>query len=166
MTELKPISKESIPRALEKAERYRLLNEPFMAESICLDVLAVEPKDERALVIYILSLADQFATGHEGGAKRATDAIAKLAKAYDRHYYTGLVEERRATALLHRGGYGVNAAAWHHIHAAMEAYEKADALHDDATNDDPRLRFNTCVRLIQAHRLTEPHPENDSFPLE
>jgi hypothetical protein len=33
--DLKPISIASIPRALEKAERYRLLNEPEQAESIC-----------------------------------------------------------------------------------------------------------------------------------
>ena len=36
MFELKPLSREAIPRALEKAERYRLLNEPAEAESICL----------------------------------------------------------------------------------------------------------------------------------
>jgi hypothetical protein len=166
VTELKPISKESIPRALEKAERYRLLNEPFLAESICLDVIAVDPGNERAAVVFILALADQFAAGHEGGAKRATEAIAKLKRPYDRHYYTGIVAERRATALLHRGGYGVNAAAWHFIDDAMKAYERADALEDDPSNDDARLRFNTCVRLIQAHRLTEPHPEADTFPLE
>jgi hypothetical protein len=38
MSELKSLSKEAIPAALEKAMRYRLLNEPAEAESICLDV--------------------------------------------------------------------------------------------------------------------------------
>jgi hypothetical protein len=164
--QLKPISKESIPRALDKAERYRLLNEPFLAESICLDVLAVDPVDQRALVIYVLALADQFANGLDGGTKRALDAIQKLTRDYDRSYYAGIVSERRATALLERGGYGVSAAAWHHIHEAMASYEKADALQDDPTNDDAILRYNTCVRLIAANRLTEPHAEPDSFPLE
>jgi len=42
--ELKTLSPESVPRALAKAERYRLLNEPVEAESICLDVLAVDPQ--------------------------------------------------------------------------------------------------------------------------
>src|SRR6266496_5947017 len=32
---LKPISRAAIPRALERAERYRLLSEPEQAESIC-----------------------------------------------------------------------------------------------------------------------------------
>jgi hypothetical protein len=166
MSKLKPISKESIPRALDKAERYRLLNEPFFAESICLDVLAVEPADQRALTIYVLALSDQFASGLEGGAKRAKSAIEKMESAYDKLYYTGIVSERRAIAILDRGGFGIAAAAWHHIQAAMEAYEKADALQTDAANDDAILRYNTCLRLIEVHRLTEPAPETDHYPLE
>ena len=43
---LKPISPEAIPEALQKAERYRLLNEPAQAESLCQDVLAVEPNNQ------------------------------------------------------------------------------------------------------------------------
>jgi hypothetical protein len=163
VSQLKPISKESIPRALEKAERYRLLNEPFFAESICLDVLAVDPDDQKALVIYVLALADQFASGLEGGAEKAKAAIAKMQREYDRHYYTGIVAERRATALISRGGYGVSGAAWHHIQDAMAAYEKADALQEDPTNDDAILRYNTCVRLIHANRLTEPQHEPDTL---
>ena len=49
---------------------------------------------------------------------------------------------------------------------AMAAYEKADALQADPTNDDAILRYNTCVRLIAANRLKEPHREPDTFPLE
>ena len=36
---LKPISKEAIPRAIQKAERYRLINQSWAAESICRDIL-------------------------------------------------------------------------------------------------------------------------------
>jgi hypothetical protein len=38
MFELKRISREAIPAALAKAERYRLINDPSSAESICLDI--------------------------------------------------------------------------------------------------------------------------------
>ena len=38
---LKKISPDGVPHALDRAERYRLLNEPVQAESICRDVLAV-----------------------------------------------------------------------------------------------------------------------------
>jgi hypothetical protein len=43
MVELKRLSAEAIPAALEKALRYRLLNEPAEAESICHDVLHIGP---------------------------------------------------------------------------------------------------------------------------
>src|ERR1700722_16262182 len=63
MNDFKPISPDAVPLALEKAERYRLLNEPAQAESICLDVLAVDPDNQRALVMLLLALSDQFLTG-------------------------------------------------------------------------------------------------------
>ena len=75
MFQLKPIAKTSIPRALEKAERYRLLNEPRQAESICLDILAVDSSNQAALIILLLALTDQFgesADAHE----RARDTLA------------------------------------------------------------------------------------------
>jgi len=56
----KPISKEAIPAALMKAERYRLLNEPGEAESICLDILQIDPGNEEAVVMLVLALSDQF----------------------------------------------------------------------------------------------------------
>lgn len=53
--ELKSISKDAVDVAIEKAEHYRLLNEPDEAESICLDVLEVAPNNERTLVTLILA---------------------------------------------------------------------------------------------------------------
>ena len=53
MFELKPLSTEAIPAALEKAERYRLLNEPGEAESICLDVLKADPENQQALITLV-----------------------------------------------------------------------------------------------------------------
>ena len=46
--ELKGLSKTAIPAALERAEKYRLLNEPVQAESICRDILATEPDNQHA----------------------------------------------------------------------------------------------------------------------
>ena len=40
--ELKPLLVEAVPEALKKAERYRLLNEPDEADSICRDILCVD----------------------------------------------------------------------------------------------------------------------------
>ena len=163
---LKPISKDAIPRALEKAERYRMLNEPFFAESICLDVLAADPEHGKALAIYVLSLTDQFKTNASTGIPKAKAAIAKMKTDFDKLYYAGIVSERRAVALLERSPAGASAAAWFHLKDAMGFYEKADAVQADQTNDDALLRYNTCLRLISHYRLTEPPPESRDFPLE
>ena len=57
---LRSISKAAIPAAVKKAEHYRLLNDPEQAESICLDILAVDPDNQQALVVLILAITDQF----------------------------------------------------------------------------------------------------------
>ena len=62
MFELKKISAEGVPEALEKAERYRLLNEPRLAESICLDILEIEPANTRAIVTMLLAITDEFSS--------------------------------------------------------------------------------------------------------
>jgi hypothetical protein len=65
--ELKTLSPDAVPRALEKAVRYRLLNEPGEAASICLDVLAADAGNQEANATLILALTDQF-EGEEGTA--------------------------------------------------------------------------------------------------
>ena len=146
MFELKPLSIDAIPKALERADRYRLLNEPAEAESICLDILAVDPNNQRALVTLILALTDQY--GHEGpkrGGERCEKYIARLSEEYDRIYYTGVMNERRA-----KRAYGERmgpSAAYEWFREAMECYEKAAAIRP-AGNDDAVLRWNTCVRIL------------------
>ena len=165
MTVLKPISRDAIPRALEKAERHRMLNEPFFAESICLDVLTADAGHQKALAIYVLSLTDQFKVSM-GGAPKAKAALARFSSGLDRLYYAGIISERSAVALLESARTGVGATAWLHLQDAMKACEKADALQADATNDDALLRYTTCVRLIEAHRLTAPAADRPDYPLE
>ena len=97
MFELKPLSIDAIPKALERADRYRLLNEPAEAESICLDILAADPENQRALVTLILALTDQFGeSGPDLGGDRCEQYIASLSEEYERVYYTGVMNERRA----------------------------------------------------------------------
>lgn len=165
MFSLKPIHPESVARALDKAERYRLLNEPHFAESICLDVLAIDANNQQALVIYLLALTDQFGENREGGVTRAMQVVGKLHGEYERLYYTGIVHERRGKARLAQGGLGSGAAAFEQLHDAMHWYEKAQAIHPPG-NDDAILRYNTCVRLIQERRLEPPVHERHEYPLE
>src|SRR5205814_2747961 len=73
--ELKPITRAGVPAALQKAERYRLLNDSTAAESICLDILRVEPESQSALVILLLSITDQFGEEQSGGVHRAREVL-------------------------------------------------------------------------------------------
>jgi tetratricopeptide (TPR) repeat protein len=162
--QLRPISKAGISRAFERAERYRLLNDPEGAESICLDILAVEPDNQRALVALILALTDQFA--RDGGTRpvdRARRCLARLTDEYERTYYEGIIHERRARAYLARGPSSV--FAYDGFREAMDAYEKAMQIRPK-DNDDSILRWNACVRTIQMASL-KPSPDyGDEQPLE
>jgi len=78
MFELKPISSAGVPRAIAKAERYRLLNEPEEAESICLDILRVDADNQEVLVMLLLAITDQFGKNPDVGAGHANRVLAKL----------------------------------------------------------------------------------------
>jgi hypothetical protein len=160
---LKKISPDGIPHAMEKAERYRLLNDPEQAESICHDVLAIDAGHQDAVRCLILSLTDQFsARGAARAARVARAQIAKLADEYERAYYTGLVHERETRAFLHRTN-AVRSAAYDGFRHAMEWYERAEALRPG--NVDAILRWNSCVRAIDHERL-EPAADHHELPLE
>lgn len=60
MFDLKKIELRDISSALERAERYRLMDEPWAAESACLDILAIDPHNQPARVNLLLSLTAQF----------------------------------------------------------------------------------------------------------
>jgi hypothetical protein len=152
MFTLKPIDPAAIPKALEKAERYRLLNEPEEAESICLDVLAIDPDDQRALTTLLLALTDQFRAREGDRFAHALSVLPKIAGEYERCYYAGLIRERRGSAHLEHGGPGSGEDAYDWLVEAMGWYEKAEGLRPP-NNDDAILRWNTCARIIQKHDL-------------
>jgi hypothetical protein len=152
--EIKPIAAETIPRAMQKAERYRLLNEPSEAESICLDVLELQPDNQDALRCLLLSLTDQFGTGSRQVVDQAKQLLPRLS-GYEQKYYAGIIAERFARYHLHLGHPGAKMAAYDHLRDAMEFYAEADALAPEG-NDDAILRHNTCVRMIRWNRLTAP----------
>ena len=160
---LQPISTASVPQALERAMRYRLLNDPEQAESICLDVLEVDPGNQEALATLILALTDQFAASEASpGASRVAGYIDQLADEYKRNYYRGILSERQARAYLRRGMARV--FAFDAFRVAMEWFEKAAALRPEG-NDEALLRWNSCVRTIRRARL-HPQPAEREQPLE
>ncbi|MDA1273402.1 MAG: hypothetical protein O2960_05025 [Verrucomicrobia bacterium] len=154
--DLKPLSKQSIPAALEKAVRYRLLNEPGEAESICLDILNVEPNHQEALRIQLLALTDRFANGHMAGVKEAQEILGGLTSEYDKHYFAGIISERRAKAHLELGVAESSHAAYEWLIEAMSFYNRAEGVRPQG-NDDALLRWNTCAREIMRLKLS-PRP--------
>lgn len=160
MFELKPLSHEAVPAALEKANRYRLLNEPGAAESIYLDILAVEPDNQEALKNIVLAMSDRFGKDYAVGDTNINDYLARLSDEYERAYYSGIVYERRAKATLNKGGL----QAYELFVQAMECFERAEELRP-AGDDDPILRWNACARIIKRNNL-RPHVQSAGDTLE
>lgn len=163
MYALRPISRESISGALAKAERYRLLNEPGEAESICLDILAAEPDNEQALISLVLALTDQIPQ-KPAVHSHAMSYVRQLQTEYDRLYYEGIVWERRAKARMDGGGPGAREYVYDWIVSALEFFEKAEAVRPSG-NDDAVLRWNACVRFLQAHPVLGPRIEHEPEPI-
>ena len=163
MFELKPISHESVPGALAKVERYRLLNDPWEAESICRDILAIEPDHQQARISLILALADQIAD-EPTAFSNALTAVDLLESRYDRVYYAGIVWERRAKARHHGGGQGAHHYVYEWIVKAMELFEDAEPLRAPG-NDDAVVRWNACVRFLWHHKELVPRTEDIAEPI-
>jgi hypothetical protein len=165
MLQLKPVTREGVPRALEKAERYRLLNEPVEAESICLDVLSVDPENQVALTTLLLALTDQFEERAGDVVQRARAVLPRFRGDYERAYYAGIISERRAKAHLKHGGPGASSIAYAAFQEAMSWFAKAEALRP-AGNDDAVLRWNTCARILERHDLRPSLPDYSEPELE
>jgi len=150
---LKSISAQSIPEALAKVERYRLLNEPTLAESICLDILAITPGHQQALISLLLARTDQFESNVNASA--AQDVLSQITGEYERAYYAGIVWERMGHAHIHHGAPGGASAAYHALRAAMSLFEEA-AHFSPPGNEDAILRWNTCARVIMKNAEGDP----------
>ena len=155
--ELKKLSHEGIAAALDKAERYRLLNEPAQAESICLDVLAVEPASQRALLTLFLALTDQLDLRLGAAYEEARALLPRLDGDYAQLYYAGILAERRGGAHHKRGGGSSAEIAGDWFRRAMDHYARAEAVRPTG-NDDALIRWNTCARILMRH------PEMDETP--
>ena len=160
--DLKSISTDAVPKALEKAERYRLLNEPSLAESICLDILTILPAHQQALVSLLLARTDQF--DHGVTMKSAEEVLHRIEGEYERAYYAGLVWEREGHAQLRQHGPLTNANAYHALREAMKQYERAEALRPSG-NDDSILRWNACARVLMRNPGIRPLPDSEFQPI-
>jgi len=160
---LKPLTPEGISGAIALAKQYRLLNEPGVAESICRDVLRIDAEHHEARVVLLLSLSDMFPRSIAAHFGEALALAHGLGDAYERAYYTGIVHERRAKAhhRSHAPGGGALAHDW--FRSAMELFAEAERLRP-AGDDSAILRWNNCVRRLQAHADLRPHHDASEAP--
>lgn len=165
MLQLKKITKESIPEALEKAERYRLLNEPVLAQSICLDIFEADPQNSRAIITMILAITDQLGKSSLVDINQAKQLLSKLPDEYEREYYSGLISERQGKSRLDKHMPDGGSIAYEWLREAMAHYEKAEAIRPPG-KDDAVLRWNTCARLIMRHNLKPADEKDFEHPLE
>ncbi|MBS1543220.1 MAG: hypothetical protein JST14_06270 [Bacteroidetes bacterium] len=159
---LKPLAREAVESALNKAEHYRLLNQPKLAESICLDILDVDANNQKASIVLLLALTDQFGSA-PNAAKQAQEIANKLKDDYSRLYYTGIVHERQGSVALASAVHGSDYDAYEWYLEAMDYYEKASKLAPSG-NNDPVLRWNTCARTIMQFNLEE-RPSDARHPI-
>ncbi|HEY6065837.1 MAG TPA: hypothetical protein VIY96_06745 [Thermoanaerobaculia bacterium] len=160
MHQLKTISKEAIPEATAKADWYRLLNEPGEAESICRDVLAVDPADQTALKLLGLAITDQFRGAPSDRRAEAERTFQSLEDPYERLYYTGIARERFAKAQL---------ASVRPPHTLIVLFEDALAWFERAEqirpsgNDEAILRWNRCARILNGLSTSDREREHAHF---
>jgi tetratricopeptide (TPR) repeat protein len=143
---LKSISKAGIAEATAKVELYRYLNEPEEAESICRDILAIDPQHQLALRLLGLTMTDQFAGRSSDRYHEVEETFQKLSERYERLYYTGILHERRAKAQLRAGQPPHTVLPL--LDRALECFGEAEQIRPEG-NDDAILRWNRCVRLLQ-----------------
>ncbi len=144
---LKAISPAGVASAISKAELYRLLNEPEETESICQDILAVEPENQAALRLLGLAITDQFTGATCDRYAEAERVFRQLTDPAEQLYCMGLLHERRAKAQLRSGRSPHTLLVL--LEEAMRCYEEVEKLRPQGS-DDALLRWNRCVRLIQA----------------
>lgn len=158
MLELKKISPDYIPRALEKAEKYRLMNHPKTAESICRDVLAVDPKNQSAITLMVVALTEQFENSRKYNVKLkgVQKLLPEIHDEYTRTYLSGLVLERWARA---RSDELPGVDLYEYLREAMDLYEKAEPLRPEG-DESCLLHYNFCVRFIDHHAHIRPRGES------
>ncbi len=157
----KPIHKRGIAEAISKIKHYRYLNQSEEAESICQDILTIDPENQLALRFLGLVMTDQFTGAMSDRHAEAEKIFQSLTDPYERLYYTGLLQERLAKA-QQRAGRPLHAIVVL-FEEALRCYEEAEKIRPP-NNDDATLRWNRCVRLLQA--LPKADLEKEQLPFE
>ena len=158
--QFKTISKGAIEEALSKVQHYRYLNQAEEAESICRDILAVDPENQMGWRQLGLAITDQFTGEPSDRNREAQECFEKLISEYERSYYLGILYERRAKAQIRAGHLAQSLIT--SFQNALHCFEEAEKVRPKG-NDDALLRWNRCLRLMKD--LPELHQYEQQFEL-
>jgi hypothetical protein len=134
-------------RSALKSRTLSLPERALAGRKHCRDVLAIDPSNQTARILLVLSLTDQFE--HGVSAKEVLPIAAGLTNDYHRAYYSGIIHERQAIAEFRRhADWRARRQAHILFQNAMESYRRARAIRPP-DNDDAVLRWNACVRFLE-----------------
>jgi len=158
MFELKAIAEGDASQALALAEASRAAGDADVSESICLDLLELEPDNQEALVLLLLARTDQFKRGLPRSVERAREVLPRLSGEYERAYYGGMICERQARYVLGQRGKRSGFVAYDWFRYAMELYEESARLAPEKL--ESTFRYNSCVRTIERNRHCQPDDDD------
>ena len=140
---VKRISTAGIAEAIAKAELYRSLSEPEEAESICRDILTIEPQHQLAL--RLLGLPDRSV--HRSWVRSYREAEEIFQQLNDRMNGTTTLGSRTSDARKRSSKPGNCLLTVQALRTG--SYLSQRLRNSPAENDDAILRWNRCVRLLQ-----------------
>ena len=108
----------------------------------------LERRQPRAIITLVLALTDQFGGTSGVGNGEARALLGRIHDSYERAYYEGMICERWANAALR--DHKSETEVWSWFADALALYERAEKLAQPG-NEDAVLRWNACVRVLQAH---------------
>ena len=152
--ELKTLGADQVSSALAAAEQCRAGGEAETAESICTDILEVDPGNARAIELLLWSRVDLLGEGRYGGVERAQEALALVQSDFERHYLEGVICEQQARFLIGKRGRHSSRVAYDWFRHAMDAFEEAARIAPD--RPEASLRWNACLRSIERDRHCAP----------
>jgi len=110
------------------------------------DILVADPENQIAQRLLGLTITDQFEGQTSDRYGEAEKMFQNLSDPYERFYYLGLLQERRAKAQMRAGRPAQMLIG--SFQEAMRCFEEAEKIRPPR-NDDAVLRWNRCVRLLE-----------------
>ena len=127
-------------------------------ESICLDILELDPNHRSTLDLLLRCRIELLKKGLPQSVARAQELIPQLDSDFDQAFYSGMIREAQARYLLEKRGRATSGVAYSWFRHAMDDFAAASNL--DAGRVEPKLHWNACLRTLENNPQCVPPPED------